>query len=234
MEQQGRIVALFDFDGTLSKGHFWTMVAKHHIKRRMKLPQLSMYFVTHISLWLASKFRILSKEAYKVKWGEDLAIAFKGFNRRKGLQIFRRIDRRYVFQSLRPDIMALLQQHRSQGHIIILLSGAFTDFLETLKDKLGADYVVGTRLEVRNDRYTGRIVRPLCYGANKARLLKEFLDQTRLNIDLGFSFAYADSIVDAPVLEMVGNPVATYPDRELSRLACLRGWRVLPHPADQP
>ncbi len=42
--------------------------------------------------------------------------------------------------------------------------------------------------------------------------------------------AYADSSLDAPVLEMVGNPVATYPDQELLTLAQRRGWQILPHP----
>ena len=231
MREDGKTAAIFDFDGTLFKGHFWTTVVKHHVKRRMKLPQLLIYIVTHISLWLASKSKMLSEEAYKVKWGEDLAIAFKGFSREKGLEIFKRIGRDYVLKSLRSDVMALVQRHRNQGHIIILLSGSFTDFLETVKQRLGADYVVGTKLEVRNNSYTGRIVKPLCYGTNKARLLKEFISQTRLNVDLGLSFAYADSIVDAPVLETVGNPVATYPDKELLNLAQRRGWRILPHPA---
>jgi len=173
---------------------------------------------------------MLSEEAYKVKWGEDLAIAFKGFNREEGAEIFRWISSNYVMKSLRPDIMTLLQQHKNQGHIIVLLSGSFSDFLETIKQKLGIDYIVGTKLEVINNDYSGRIVKPLCFGMNKARLLKEFISQEQLKIDLGLSFAYADSIVDAPVLEMVGNPVATYPDRELFSLAQRRGWEILPQP----
>ena len=231
MGEQRKIAAIFDFDGTLFKGHFWSGLVKHHVRHKVKLPQVSVYIITHIFLWLVSKFKMLSEETYKVKWGEDLAILLKGFSKEEGLKIFRWINSNYVLKSLRSDVMALVQRHRNQGHIIILLSGSFTDFLETVKQRLGANYVVGTKLEVRNNSYTGRIVRPLCYGTNKARLLKEFISQTRLNIDLGLSFAYADSIVDAPVLETVGNPVATYPDKELLNLAQRRGWRILPHPA---
>ena len=42
------------------------------------------------------------------------------------------------------------------------------------------------------------------------------------------SVAYADSIYDLPVLEMVGRPVAVYPDEELAAVALERGWTVVP------
>jgi HAD superfamily hydrolase (TIGR01490 family) len=222
------IAAFFDLDGTLFQGHFWSGVVKHHFKHRVKILQVSIYIVTHIIIWLASKFKMLSEETYKVKWGEDLAIAFKGFNREEGAAIFRQVSNDYVLKSLRPDIMTLLQRHRDQGHIIVLVSGGYSDFLETIKQELGADYIVGTQLEVKNNRYSGRIIKPFCFGINKARLLEEFISREKLNIDLSLSFAYADSIVDVPVLEMVGNPVATYPDKELSNLARRRGWKILP------
>jgi len=67
----------------------------------------------------------------------------------------------------------------------------------------------------------------LCFGINKAKLLEEFISQARLNIDFGLSYAYADSILDAPILQLVGNPVAIYPHGELLALAERRGWQIL-------
>ena len=49
---------------------------------------------------------------------------------------------------------------------------------------------------------------------------------TRENISLADSYSYSDSITDAPMLEVVGHPVAVNPDRELSRLAREREWEV--------
>lgn len=231
IEQTRNIAAIFDFDGVLFNSHFWNAVAKHYFKHKIKRMQFSVFLITHISLWLAAKLKLVSDEICKMRWGEDLAIAFKGFSREEGLEVFRRIGRDYIIKSLRPDILALVQQHRSKGHTVVVLSGCFHEFLETLKQNIGADYVVGTQLELQNDTHTGRIVKPLCFGANKARLLKDFINQSRLNIDLALSFAYADSIVDTPVLESVGNPVATYPDRKLMDFACRRGWQIHPKPA---
>ncbi len=145
------------------------------------------------------------------------------------IKIFEWIVSNYVMKLLRPDIMALLQRHKKERHTTIVLSGSFSDFLEIIKQRLDVEHVVGTKIEMVNDICSGRIVKPLCFGINKARLLKEFISQAKLNIDLTSSFAYADSIVDVPVLEMVGNPVATYPDKKLLDLARCRGWQILPH-----
>ena len=51
-------------------------------------------------------------------------------------------------------------------------------------------------------------------------------------IDLANSYAYSDSITDLPMLELVGNPVAVNPDRELTRVAREREWdmRWFQHP----
>ena len=45
-------------------------------------------------------------------------------------------------------------------------------------------------------------------------------------LDLASSYAYSDSITDLPMLELVGNPVAVNPDRELARIAREREWEV--------
>ena len=142
--------------------------------------------------------------------------------------MFEWITDNYFMKLSRPDVMALLQRHRNENHITVFLSGSFSDFLEVIKQELDIDYIVGTKLEVINDVYSGRIIKPLCFGINKAKLLEEFINQARLNIDFGLSFAYADSVLDAPMLQLVGNPVATYPDRELLTLAKRRGWQILP------
>ena len=228
MTTDKKTAAIFDLDGTLFTGHFWQGIVKHHIKHRVKLPSVAAYITTHIPLWVASKIKILSEETYKVRWGEDLAATLRGLKREEIRKIFEWVSSNYVMKLLRPDIMAVLGRHRKEGHTTVLLSGGFNDFLEIIRQRLDVDYAVGTKIEVVEDICSGRIVGPLCFGINKARLLEEFISGAKLNIDFGLSFAYADSIVDIHVLEMVGNPVATYPDRKLLNVAQHRGWKILP------
>ena len=85
---------------------------------------------------------------------------------------------------------------------------------------------MGTQLEVSNGRFTGRIKEPLCFGEGKAARLQALLSRYP-DVDLSRSYAYADSIFDLPFLEMVGNPVAVYPDPELAALARERGWEII-------
>jgi HAD superfamily hydrolase (TIGR01490 family) len=229
MVEKTKIAAVFDFDGTLSTGHLFNGVIRHHINHKVKRISVSAYLITHLPLWLLSKIKIQSEESSKMKWGEDLAVLFKGFEKQEGLRVFNWIVDNYFSQLIRLDILAMLRKHRGEGHVIVLLSGTFTDFLEIVRQKLGADYAIGTKLELINNVYSGKIIKPLCFGTNKAMLLNEFINQEHLNIDIEHSFAYADSIFDVPVLEMVGNPVATYPDGKLLNLAQRRGWRIISH-----
>src|SRR5439155_14287267 len=62
------------------------------------------------------------------------------------------------------------------------------------------------------------------YAAHKAEAIREMaVDE---GIDLAASYAYSDSVTDLPMLELVGNPVAVNPDRELARVAREREWEV--------
>ena len=124
--------------------------------------------------------------------------------------------------------MGLLEQHKHQGHTTIVLSGSFTDFLEIIKLRLGVDHVIGTKIKMVNGVCSGMIEGPLCFGENKAIFLQQFIENAKLDINFGASFAYADSVTDVPILEMVGHPVATYPDKKLLQIACHVGWQILP------
>jgi len=55
----------------------------------------------------------------------------------------------------------------------------------------------------------------------------KFLSEKGLKINFKESFAYADSFVDLPILELVGKPVAVSPDEELKELAQSKGWQVI-------
>ncbi len=222
-----KVAAFFDFDGTLFRGHFWEGVVKHHMSHRVKRIGTIAFLLTHIPLYYLSKLRFRDEEAFKVKWGEDLPSLFNGFSCDEASQAFKWIVNDFVVELLRNDTVTLLKEHKEKGHLIVLLSGTYREFLEELKPVVGADYVIGTGLELKDGVYTGKINEPLCFGKGKARLLKEFMDKEHIDIDLSASYAYADSISDLPVLEMVGHPVATYPDKRLATLAKVRGWEIL-------
>ena len=78
---------------------------------------------------------------------------------------------------------------------------------------------------MRDGRFTGEAVRPVCYGAGKIYWAERFAQ--RHGIDLERSYFYTDSITDLPVLERVGEPRVVNPDPRLRRAAVRRGWPVM-------
>ena len=220
-------VALFDFDGTLFNGHIWEAVMKYSAGHRYRFPTALGYLVSHIPLYPLNKFKLVSDETFFNRWGKDLAFIVGGLKREEVSNLFRGLAEDQVLNRLRPDMIRVLRRHQSQGRIVVLVSGAFRELLEVVGQRLGVFHVVGTKLEMLNGEYTGEIISPVCFGINKVSLFKEFINSIRLEIDFSSSFAYADNISDTPMLEMVGNPVAVYPDRKLRRLARQRGWQLI-------
>jgi HAD superfamily hydrolase (TIGR01490 family) len=220
-------LAVFDFDGTLTAGHLWVGISRHHRAYKTNRLQLYLYLFSHLPGWLAAKAKVYSEEKNRAKWGEDLPVLFKGFSREEAQKAFQWVTDNYFLPLMRPDVVAKLNEHKKQGQKIMLLSGMFTDFLQIVGIPLGVDYVVGTKLEAINNVYSGYIVKPLCFGENKARLFSQYIQQKKLNVDLKNSWAYADSYYDMSVFNLVGHPVATYPDKKLMGLALEKHWQII-------
>ena len=103
----------------------------------------------------------------------------------------------------------------------------FVEFLEIVGNKIGADYVQGTRLAFTDNVCSGTIIQPLCFGKGKVKLLQDLILNYQLNVDLKNSFAYADSYYDKYVFETVGNPIAVNPDTKLRVIAERERWKII-------
>jgi putative phosphoserine phosphatase/1-acylglycerol-3-phosphate O-acyltransferase len=123
-----------------------------------------------------------------------------------------------------PEARAIVRAHRRRGHTMAVVSSATRYQIEPLARDLGIEHVLCTRLEVRDGRFTGAIEPPLCYGEGKLEAARG-LAATR-GLDLCESFFYTDSDEDLPLLEQVGRPRPTNPNRRLAAIAVRRGWPV--------
>ena len=117
----------------------------------------------------------------------------------------------------------LIEEHRSAGREIVIVSSSGADVVEPIGEMLGADRVVATRMVSEDGRYTGEI-EFYAYGENKAIAVRELAAAG--GYDLADCYAYSDSITDVPMLEAVGHPTAVNPDRALRRVAVENGWPV--------
>jgi len=132
---------------------------------------------------------------------------------------------RDVRQWLYPQMAALVAAHHRAGHVTALVTSATRYLAAPLAAELRIEHVLVTRLVVQDGRFTGEVVRPLCYAAGKVHWARGLA--TRLGLDLAASHFYTDSITDQPLLEVVGHPWIVHPDPPLRRVAERRGWPIL-------
>lgn len=125
--------------------------------------------------------------------------------------------------------------HAKQGHEIVLLSGTLAplarEAADTLETKLvdrgiaATIRVTATRLEERDDKWTGRVLGEAMFGETKARAAKRLAAEMRL--DLEKCYAYGDSLNDRWLMDVVGRPTAVNPARDLASIARTHGWPIL-------
>lgn len=131
--------------------------------------------------------------------------------------------------SFSPVSLSRVKSHLKSGDQILLLSGAFSQFVGLVAKDLGMKFWLGTEIELSEGVCTGRIT-SIMTGPSKVQALTTFLQEQKKAgtiFDLGEAYAYADSIQDLLLLSLVGHPVAVNPDRELVKEAELRGWEII-------
>jgi len=124
-----------------------------------------------------------------------------------------------------PLVMTRLEALRMEGYSLHLLTGAPDFIADAVAGRFGMDSYLGTPLEIRDGRFTGKLAGPHYFGEGKRTAVRAFAG--RRGIDLARSCGFADHRSDVPFLECFGRPVAVDPDAGLRREAERRGWEVM-------
>ena len=221
-----RIAALFDCDGTLYAAQYGRGLMNYAAENGHKRAART-YYASMLLPFALRKFNLISDERFHRPLTSRMAWMVKGMNRQDFRHLSESLFRDYLLPTERKDAVARLQEHQSQGHIILLVSAMLHPSLEIIASHYGADGFIGTKIESKNDRFTGRIIPPVITGAEKDRHAREYFSANDLEIDWQASHAYADSITDTGLLGMVGHPVAVHPDAKLYTLAQSRNWEIM-------
>jgi HAD superfamily hydrolase (TIGR01490 family) len=118
------------------------------------------------------------------------------------------LSKEFVDQKLIPNenkiVVNRLKQHKKQGDIIIIISGAYNIYLKIYGKRHFVDHVIATKIASKNNKLTGKIFGQECVGKNKLVYLKKIIKTSKF--DLINSFVYTDNYFsDKPLLEIVGN-----------------------------
>jgi len=124
-----------------------------------------------------------------------------------------------------PAATRLLQEHRDQGHTLMIIT-ATNDFITgPIAEQFGVDHLIATRAKMENERYTGDIEGVPCYREGKVLRLHDWLRER--GESLAESWFYSDSHNDLPLLEQVTHPVVVDPDPVLAQHAREHGWSIM-------
>ena len=132
-----------------------------------------------------------------------------------------------IVEHLQPFAQSVIDDHRAAGDLLVLASTSPLAFTRPLAEALGFDGVVGTdwgRTDDKHSRYTGELHGAFVWGPAKADAVEAWASEH--GVRLSSSSAYSDSYYDAPLLNLVGHPVAVNPDARLQALAAVKGWPV--------
>ena len=158
-------------------------------------------------------------------FNELLFAAYEGMSEDRLLLLADEAFDSVIKRALYANAKDLVTRSRDLGHDVILVSGALDFLMERLAKHLGATGVIANRLEIARGYATGKLLRPVVAGPEKARLIREHARAH--GHDLDECFAYSDSYSDVPMLSVVGHPAAVNPDFRLAQLASAHGWPVL-------
>lgn len=208
-----RTVAFFDMDGTLVAG----FTAFAFALERMRRPAPADLGVGAMAL---------QYQLGRVDFSDLLrasAKAMAGSTTEEVAEVARAVYEDQIASWVYPEARSIIQNHRSRGHQVVLISAANEFQVVHVAADLGVDHVISNRLEVDDDGHlTGEVETPIVHGPGKATRAVEFAEAR--GFDLGEAFFYTDGYEDLPLLELVGHPQPLNPDRRLAREARRRGW----------
>ena len=135
----------------------------------------------------------------------------------------------FIAEKIRPILLpkaaALLDQHRSRGDTLLIITATNRFITAPIAELFGVTHLLATEAECVAGRYTGRSVGVPCFQQGKVVRLNQWLAET--GHDLAGSWFYSDSHNDLPLLGQVTHPVAVDPDATLAAHAAELGWPIL-------
>ncbi len=206
-----RVVAAFDFDGTLTRGDTLLPYLAFGLGWARFLQAL-----LKCSPWLVGHaLRIVRNDVAKQR------LLFETLRGRSLMEMDGWTARwlaRDFSARLRPAAMAQLQWHLEQGHCCVMVSASPDIYLQRVARQLGFDGLLCTGMAIKNLRLTGLMRTPNCHGEQKVIRLKAWLAERFGKEADGLTlYAYGDTRGDLPMLRMAGPGLAWYRGKPWAR-----------------
>ena len=183
-------IAFFDFDGTITTDDSLLKFIRFVVGDRRFLlglvvlsPMLVLYKLKLIPNYKAKQ--------YMLSW------FFKGMSKDAFLKVANEYSLVHIDKILRPKAIEKINWHKNQGHKVVVVSASIECWLRPWCEKNSLE-LIATKLEIKDDIVTGKLLSKNCYGVEKINRIKEIYNLK----DFEYIYSYGDSSGDKQMLEL--------------------------------
>ena len=183
-------IAFFDFDGTITTKDTMLQLVKFYKGKQA-------YYGGMLKLlpWLIGmKLNLVSNTLVKEKF---LALFFKGMSIKTFQEVCDDFVKNALPQLIRPQALATIQQLQQEGVSMVVVTASADNWVKGWCDCYGIA-CIGSCLEVKEGKLTGKLNGANCHKEEKVRRIKE---QYQLS-DFSTIYCYGDTKGDLPMLQL--------------------------------
>jgi HAD superfamily hydrolase (TIGR01490 family) len=220
MKHGARPFAAFDIDGTLIRWQLYHAVVDKLAKEgalgtdaHAKLHEARMVWKRREH---PEAFKVYERRIIEVYESALSNLATKTFDRMVLQVIDEYKDQTYAYTRQLVDSL------KKDGYMLLMISGSHYELVEQIAKYYKFDDFSGTRYERKDGAFSGE---KFIASQDKRKGLEEMVASHNLTSE--GSLAIGDSASDAPMLELVEQPIAFNPDRALFEIARQKGWKIV-------
>lgn len=185
-----KVIGLFDFDGTITTKDSLADFIQYAVGK----PSYYIGLSTLSPMLTAYTLKLIPNHVAK----ENLITHFfKEWDADQFQELAERYSREEIDKITRPKAIEKIRWHQEQGHKVVIVSASMECWVKAWCDKNNID-LISTRLEIKDNKLTGKFVTKNCYGIEKANRVKKAYDLSQYS----HIYAYGDSRGDKELLAL--------------------------------
>lgn len=189
-EKKQKTLALFDFDGTITTKDSLIDFIKYAVGNTAYYVGL----VTLSPMLLTYAFKLIPNNIAKEKL---IGHYFKGWKLSHFKQTADSYSQTQIQKIIRPQAIERINWHHKQNHDIVIISASIECWLEAFCHQNNIT-LISTKLEIQDNKLTGKFLTKNCHGIEKVNRLKEIYNLNSYN----YIYAYGDSKGDTELLAL--------------------------------
>jgi phosphatidylglycerophosphatase C len=185
-----KTLALFDFDGTISRKDTLLDFIQFSFSKR-KILSAGVILSPILALYASNLIdnSIAKQHVYK--------FFFSGMSIEKIKDLGKCYTEERLGQIIRPLGMERIMWHKHNNHQIVIVSASTEYWIKPWSEKMGLS-LISTKLEIIENKLTGNFSGKNCHGEEKVKRIRDFYDLDKFeNI-----YAYGDSDGDKQMLKI--------------------------------